>query len=73
MLKLWRRRRLDAEIEGNAVLEETPQTKRTKRQIREEHASLAEIARIQAEDEAENARREELKRQDALANKKELH
>ncbi|GKG41415.1 hypothetical protein Tco_0473166, partial [Tanacetum coccineum] len=41
--------------------------KRTKKQIREVHASLAEIARIQAEEEAENARREELKRQDELA------
>ncbi|GJV82713.1 putative ribonuclease H-like domain-containing protein, partial [Tanacetum coccineum] len=47
---------------GKAVLEETPQTKRTKKQIREEQASLAEIARIQVEEEAENARREELKR-----------
>ncbi|GJZ94849.1 putative ribonuclease H-like domain-containing protein [Tanacetum coccineum] len=56
--------------EGKAVLEETPQTKRTKKQIREEQASLAEIARIQAEDEAENARREELKRQDELAAKR---
>ncbi|GKC88399.1 hypothetical protein Tco_1149048, partial [Tanacetum coccineum] len=33
--------------EGNAILEETPQTKRIKKQIREEQASLAEIARIQ--------------------------
>ncbi|GKD51067.1 hypothetical protein Tco_1280043 [Tanacetum coccineum] len=48
----------------------TPQTKRTKKQIREEQASLAEIARIQAKDEAENARREELKRQDELAAKR---
>ncbi|GJU72909.1 putative ribonuclease H-like domain-containing protein [Tanacetum coccineum] len=56
--------------EGKAVLEETPQTKRTKKQIREEQASLAEIARIQAEEEAENARREELKRQDELAAKR---
>ncbi|GJT39805.1 putative ribonuclease H-like domain-containing protein [Tanacetum coccineum] len=56
--------------EGKAVLEETPQTKRTKRQIREEQASLAEIARIQAEEEAKNARREELKRQDELAAKR---
>ncbi|GJZ17409.1 putative ribonuclease H-like domain-containing protein [Tanacetum coccineum] len=56
--------------EGKAVLEETPQTKRTKKQIREEQASLAEITRIQAEDEAENARREELKRQDELAAKR---
>ncbi|GKB37912.1 hypothetical protein Tco_0882854 [Tanacetum coccineum] len=35
-----------------------------------EHASLAEIARIQAEEEAENARREDLKRQDELAAKR---
>ncbi|GKD93341.1 hypothetical protein Tco_1373178, partial [Tanacetum coccineum] len=56
--------------EGKAVLEETPHTKRTKKQIRKEQASLAEIARIQAEDEAENARREELKRQDELAAKR---
>ncbi|GJU89735.1 putative ribonuclease H-like domain-containing protein [Tanacetum coccineum] len=56
--------------EGKAVLEETPQTKRTKKQIREEQASLAEIARIQAKEEAENARREELKRQDELAAKR---
>ncbi|GJS57434.1 hypothetical protein Tco_0652218 [Tanacetum coccineum] len=56
--------------EGKAVLEETPQTKRTKKQIREEQASLAEIARIQSEDEVENARREELKRQDELAAKR---
>ncbi|GJX04483.1 hypothetical protein Tco_0190399 [Tanacetum coccineum] len=48
--------------EGKAALEETPQTERTKKQIREEQASLAEISRIQAEEEAENARREELKR-----------
>ncbi|GJY74706.1 hypothetical protein Tco_0479137 [Tanacetum coccineum] len=75
------RRRLDAEDVSTgfqdvstgfeeAVLEETPQTKRTKKQIREEQASLAEIARIQAEEEAENARREELKRQDELAAKR---
>ncbi|GKE22054.1 hypothetical protein Tco_1433566, partial [Tanacetum coccineum] len=50
--------------EGKAVLEETSQTKRTMKRIRVEHASLAEIARIQAEEEAKNARREELKRQD---------
>ncbi|GJV61824.1 hypothetical protein Tco_1467924 [Tanacetum coccineum] len=37
---------------------------------KEEHASLAEIARIQAEEEAENARKEELKRQDELATKR---
>ncbi|GJZ34927.1 hypothetical protein Tco_0580744 [Tanacetum coccineum] len=52
-----------------AVLEETPQTKRTKKQIREEQASLPEITRIQAEDEVENAR-EELIRQDELAAKR---
>ncbi|GJR53340.1 putative ribonuclease H-like domain-containing protein [Tanacetum coccineum] len=52
------------------VLVRDSSTKRTKKQIREEQASLAEIARIQAEDEAENARREELKRQDELAAKR---
>ncbi|GKD29131.1 hypothetical protein Tco_1239909 [Tanacetum coccineum] len=56
--------------EGKVVLEETPQTKRTKKQIREEQASLAKIARIQAKEEAENAMREELKRQDELAAKR---
>ncbi|GKB40254.1 hypothetical protein Tco_0885196, partial [Tanacetum coccineum] len=56
--------------EGKAILKETPQTKRTKKQIREEQSSLAEIARIQAEDEAKNERREELKRQDELAAKR---
>ncbi|GJS53606.1 putative ribonuclease H-like domain-containing protein [Tanacetum coccineum] len=59
-----------SQTKGKAVLEETPQTKRTMKQIREEQASLAEIARIQAEEEAENARREELKRQDELAAKR---
>ncbi|GJV18025.1 hypothetical protein Tco_1363348 [Tanacetum coccineum] len=59
-----------SQIEGKAVLEETPRTKRTKKQLREEQASLAEIARIQAEEEAKNARREELKRQDELAAKR---
>ncbi|GKC50615.1 hypothetical protein Tco_1073360, partial [Tanacetum coccineum] len=43
--------------EGKAVLEETPQTKRTKKQIREQQASLAEIARIQAEEEDEKYKR----------------
>ncbi|GJV08024.1 hypothetical protein Tco_1345680 [Tanacetum coccineum] len=57
-------------IKGKAVLEETPQTKRTKKQIREEHASLTEIARIQAGDKAKNARKEELKRLDELATKR---
>ncbi|GKB92485.1 hypothetical protein Tco_0964757 [Tanacetum coccineum] len=52
------------------VLVRDSSTKRTKKQIREEQASLAEIARIQAEDEAKNARREELKRQDELAAKR---
>ncbi|GJS87395.1 hypothetical protein Tco_0770031 [Tanacetum coccineum] len=43
---------------------------KTKKQIKEEQASLAKIARIQAEEEPENARREELKRQDELAAKR---
>ncbi|GJU74910.1 hypothetical protein Tco_1266315 [Tanacetum coccineum] len=56
--------------EKETVLKRAPRPKRTKKQIREEQASLAEIARIQAEEEAENARREELKRQDELAAKR---
>ncbi|GJX09164.1 hypothetical protein Tco_0199023 [Tanacetum coccineum] len=52
--------------EGKAVLEEKSQSKRTKKQIREEQASLVEIARLQAQEEAENARKIELLRQDAL-------
>ncbi|GKB93175.1 hypothetical protein Tco_0979312 [Tanacetum coccineum] len=35
---------------GKEVLEEQPQPKRSKRHIREEEASLAEIARIQAQE-----------------------
>ncbi|GJY84166.1 hypothetical protein Tco_0497542 [Tanacetum coccineum] len=62
--------KIASQREGKAILEETPQTKRTKKQIREEQASLAEIARIQVEEEAENARREELKRHDELAAKR---
>ncbi|GJZ30523.1 hypothetical protein Tco_0575570 [Tanacetum coccineum] len=50
-----------------AVLEETPPDQKN---IREEQASLAEIAIIQAKDEAENTRRKELKRQDKLATKR---
>ncbi|GJY60733.1 hypothetical protein Tco_0461390, partial [Tanacetum coccineum] len=46
---------------GNEVLEEQPQPKRSKKQIREEEASLAEIARIQ---------KAELERLDALAAKR---
>ncbi|GJR82198.1 putative ribonuclease H-like domain-containing protein, partial [Tanacetum coccineum] len=42
--------------EGKAVLEEKSQSKRTKKQIREEQASLTEIVRLQAQEEAENAR-----------------
>ncbi|GJW22506.1 hypothetical protein Tco_0033128 [Tanacetum coccineum] len=38
---------------GKEVLEEQPQPKRSKKQIREEEASLAEIARIQAQEAAE--------------------
>ncbi|GJW33709.1 ribonuclease H-like domain-containing protein [Tanacetum coccineum] len=56
--------------EGKAVLEEKSQSKRTKKQIREEQASLAEIVRLQAQEEAENARKDELKRQDALIAKR---
>ncbi|GJW03226.1 hypothetical protein Tco_1562082 [Tanacetum coccineum] len=56
--------------EGKAVLEEKSQSKRTKKQIREEQASLAEIVRLQAQEEAENARKAELERQDALIAKR---
>ncbi|GJV90587.1 hypothetical protein Tco_1538400 [Tanacetum coccineum] len=56
--------------EGKAMLEEKSQSKRTKKQIREEQASLAEIARLQAQEEAENARKTELLRQDALIAKR---
>ncbi|GJX45211.1 retrovirus-related pol polyprotein from transposon TNT 1-94 [Tanacetum coccineum] len=56
--------------EGKAVLEEKSQSKKTKKQIREEQASLAEIVRLQAQEEAENARKAELERQDALIAKK---
>ncbi|GKB01482.1 hypothetical protein Tco_0829526 [Tanacetum coccineum] len=56
--------------EGKAVLEEKSQSKKTKKQIREEQASLAEIVRLQAQEEAENARKSELERQDALIAKR---
>ncbi|GJT49055.1 hypothetical protein Tco_0975212 [Tanacetum coccineum] len=52
--------------EGKAVLEEKSQSKKTKKHIREEQASLAEIIRLQAQKEAENARKAEQQRQDAL-------
>ncbi|GJV60918.1 putative reverse transcriptase domain-containing protein [Tanacetum coccineum] len=56
--------------EGKAVLEEKSQSKKTKKQIKEEQASLAEIVRLQAQEEAENARKAELERQDALIAKR---
>ncbi|GJS49569.1 hypothetical protein Tco_0599690 [Tanacetum coccineum] len=56
--------------EGKAVLKEKSQSKKTKKQIREEQASLAEIVRLQAQEEAENARKAELERQDALIAKR---
>ncbi|GJY02445.1 putative reverse transcriptase domain-containing protein [Tanacetum coccineum] len=51
---------------GKAVLEEKSQSKRTKKQIREEQASLAEIVRLQAQEEAKNARKAEQQRQMSL-------
>ncbi|GJU06769.1 hypothetical protein Tco_1123199 [Tanacetum coccineum] len=45
---------------GKEVLEEQPQPKRSKKHIREEEASLAEIARIQAQEAAELQRLDEL-------------
>ncbi|GJX96364.1 RNA-directed DNA polymerase, eukaryota [Tanacetum coccineum] len=56
--------------EGKAVLEEKSQSKRIKKQIREEQASLAEIVRLQAQEKAENARKAELQRHDALIAKR---
>ncbi|GJS42542.1 hypothetical protein Tco_0567585 [Tanacetum coccineum] len=55
---------------GKEVLEEQPQPKRSKKQIREEEASLAEIARIQAQEAAEIERKAELQRLDELADKR---
>ncbi|GJZ65059.1 hypothetical protein Tco_0621755 [Tanacetum coccineum] len=55
---------------GKEVLEEQPQPKRSKKQIREEEASLAEIARIQAQEAAEIERKAELQRLDELAAKR---
>ncbi|GJW73290.1 hypothetical protein Tco_0132660 [Tanacetum coccineum] len=52
------------------VLKKKSQSKRTKKQNREEQASLAEIVRLQAQEEAENARKSELERQDALIAKR---
>ncbi|GJZ22634.1 hypothetical protein Tco_0559673 [Tanacetum coccineum] len=55
---------------GKEVLEEQPQPKRSKKQIREEEASLAEIARIQAQEAAKIERKAKLQRLDALAAKR---
>ncbi|GJW20091.1 putative ribonuclease H-like domain-containing protein [Tanacetum coccineum] len=55
---------------GKEVLEEQPQPKRSKKQIREEEASLAEIARIQAQEAAEIERKVELQRLVELADKR---
>ncbi|GKC18551.1 hypothetical protein Tco_1020701 [Tanacetum coccineum] len=55
---------------GKEVLEEQPQPKRSKKQIREEEASLVEIARIQAQVAAEIKRKDELQRLDALTAKR---
>ncbi|GJW15971.1 zinc knuckle CX2CX4HX4C containing protein [Tanacetum coccineum] len=45
-------------------------SKKTKKHIREEQASLAEIVRLQAQEEVEYARKAELERQDALIAKR---
>ncbi|GJV08786.1 putative ribonuclease H-like domain-containing protein [Tanacetum coccineum] len=55
---------------GKEVLEEQPQPKRSKKQIREEEANLAEIARIQAQEAAEIERKAKLQRLDELADKR---
>ncbi|GJW45906.1 hypothetical protein Tco_0077552 [Tanacetum coccineum] len=49
--------------EGKAVLEEKSQSKRTKKQIREKQASLVEIVRLQAQEDAKNARKAEQQRE----------
>ncbi|GKB60581.1 hypothetical protein Tco_0916767, partial [Tanacetum coccineum] len=54
---------------GKDVLEEQPQPKRSKKQIREEEAILAEIARIQAQEAPEMERKAELQRLDTLVAK----
>ncbi|GKD72006.1 hypothetical protein Tco_1326096 [Tanacetum coccineum] len=67
------RRRLDAEDVSTGFEDVSTgfiQKNEKSKHNREEQASLAEIARIQAEEEVENARREELKRQDELAAKR---
>ncbi|GKD74157.1 hypothetical protein Tco_1332439 [Tanacetum coccineum] len=68
-VKTGLRRKLDAD-EVSTVLEEKSQSKRTKKPIREEQASLAEIVRLQAQEEAKNARKAEQQRQDALIAKR---
>ncbi|GJR96906.1 ribonuclease H-like domain-containing protein [Tanacetum coccineum] len=55
---------------GKEVLKERLQPKRSKKQIREEESSLAEIARIQAQEIAKIERKAELQRLDALAAKR---
>ncbi|GJS21418.1 hypothetical protein Tco_0450050 [Tanacetum coccineum] len=55
---------------GKEVLEEQPQPKRSKKQIRKEEANLAEIARIQAQEAAKIERKVELEILDALAAKR---
>ncbi|GKG56617.1 hypothetical protein Tco_0579941, partial [Tanacetum coccineum] len=54
--------------EGKAVPEEKSQSKKIKKQIIEEQASLAE--RLQAQEEAKNARKAELEIEDALIAKR---
>ncbi|GJZ62622.1 hypothetical protein Tco_0618759 [Tanacetum coccineum] len=68
-VKTGLRRKLDAD-EVSTVLEEKSQSKRTKKPIREEQASLVEIVRLQAQEEAKNARKAEQQRQDALIAKR---
>ncbi|GJS96030.1 hypothetical protein Tco_0802998, partial [Tanacetum coccineum] len=55
---------------GKAIVKLVKKSKRTKKQIREEQTSLAEIVRLQAQEEAENARKAEQQRHDALIAKR---
>ncbi|GJZ88569.1 ribonuclease H-like domain-containing protein [Tanacetum coccineum] len=55
---------------GKEILEEQPRPKRSKKHIREDEASLVEIARIQAQEAAKIERKVKLQRLDALAAKR---
>ena len=52
--------------EGKGIVQEYSEPVKTKKQLTKEEASLAEIARIQAEDATEEAKRAELTKDDEL-------